>query len=95
MPAYWIARVKIVNQEKFAEYAKRAAPAITKAGGRFLARGGEHVTLEGQDYPRQVVIEFASLAQARACYQSPEYQTARAFLKGGAVERELSLVEGI
>ena len=94
MSAYWIARVKVINPEAFVEYAKRAGPAVSKNGGRFLARGGEYVTLEGEEYPRNVVVEFANLEQAVACYHSPEYQEARSFLQGSA-EREISLVAGV
>ncbi len=94
MSAYWIARVKVNNSEAFVEYAKRAGPAVMKNGGKFLARGGRYEILEGEEYPRNVVVEFASLDQALACYHSPEYQEARSFLKDSA-EREIALVEGI
>lgn len=94
MSAYWIARVKVKNPQAFGEYAKRAGPAVTQNGGKFLARGGQYETVEGEDYPRNVVVEFASLDQALACYHSPEYQEARSFLKDSA-EREIALVEGV
>jgi uncharacterized protein (DUF1330 family) len=41
-----------------------------------------------------VVIEFASLEQAVACHESPEYREAAAFRAGGAGEVELVIVEG-
>ena len=94
MPAYWIGRINIIDQDAFAEYAKRAGPAIVKHGGKFLARGGKSVTLEGQDYVRNVVVEFTSLDQALACYHSPEYQEAWS-LQEGAAEREICAVEGV
>jgi uncharacterized protein (DUF1330 family) len=94
MTAYWIGRVNVINQEGVAEYAKRAGPVILKHGGRFLARGGNLVTLEGKEYSRNVIIEFPSLDQAVGCYNSPEYQEAAVFLKGAA-EREVCVVEGV
>lgn len=94
MSAYWIARVNVLDKDAFAEYAKRAGPAIVKHGGRFLARGGKFVTLEGKEYARNVVIEFASLEQALTCYNSPEYQEARTF-RQGATEGVIGIVEGL
>ncbi len=94
MTAYWIGRVNVINQEGVAEYAKRAGPVILKHGGRFLARGGNLVTLEGKEYSRNVIIEFPSLDQAVGCYNSPEYQEAAVFLEGAA-EREVCVVEGV
>ena len=38
--AYWVSVYRsISNEDKFAAYAKLAGPALTAAGGRFLARG--------------------------------------------------------
>jgi uncharacterized protein (DUF1330 family) len=93
MPAYWIGHVQITDAEQYGKYAELAGPAIEKHGGRFLARGGKHMTLEGEDFPRNVVVEFDSLDTAVACYQSPDYQEALAFAKKGAT-RNLCIVEG-
>jgi len=94
MAAYWMARVKVTDEDSYGEYAKRAGPAIEKHGGRFLARGGRFVTLEGAEYPRNVLVEFPSVEAAQACYNSPEYQEAVAFAKGAA-DRLLVVFEGI
>ena len=42
-------------------YAKLAGPAITGAGGRFLARGIAAIAFEGGVKQRVVVIEFDSV----------------------------------
>lgn len=94
MPAYWMSKVQITDAAAYAEYAKRAGPAIEKHGGRFLARGGRCVTLEGDEYPRNVLVEFASVEQAVACYRSKEYQEAWAYQKDAA-RREVCIVEGL
>lgn len=94
MTAYWIGRVRVTDPDGYGEYAKRAGPAIEKHGGRFLARGGRTVTLEGDEYPRNVVVEFPSVEAAEACYNSPEYQEAVAFAKDAA-DRLLCIVEGV
>ncbi|HSR56368.1 MAG TPA: DUF1330 domain-containing protein, partial [Alphaproteobacteria bacterium] len=89
-----IARVQVTDEPAYGEYAKRAGPAIEKHGGRFLARGGKVVTFEGDEFPRNVVIEFPSLDAAVACYKSTDYQEAWAFQKGAAI-REVCIVEGV
>lgn len=94
MPAHWMARVKVTDEASYGEYAKRAGPAIEKHGGRFLARAGRFVTLEGAEYPRNVLIEFPSVEAAEACYNSSEYQEAVGFAKGAA-DRLLVIVEGV
>ncbi|MDH3231164.1 MAG: DUF1330 domain-containing protein [Alphaproteobacteria bacterium] len=94
MPAYWMTRVKVTDEAAYGEYAKRAGPAIAQHGGRFLARGGRFVTLEGDEYPRNVLVEFPSVEAAQACYDSPEYQEAVAFAKDAA-DRLMVIVEGV
>ncbi|CAN5767656.1 DUF1330 domain-containing protein [soil metagenome] len=94
MPAYWIAHVSVTDEEAYRRYASLATEAIAQHGGRFLARGGRHLQLEGRDHARNVVAEFPSLEAAEACYRSPEYQTALGHARG-ASERDLVLVEGL
>ena len=94
MPAYWIAHIEVTDADRYGEYAKRAGPAIAAHGGRFLARGGKHLQLEGNDRARNVVVEFPDLATAEACYRSPAYQEALAYARGASV-RDLVLVEGV
>ena len=94
MTAYWIARVSVTDEAAYGEYAKRAGPAIAQHGGKFLARGGRFVTLEGAEYPRNVLVEFPSVEAAEACYNSPEYQEAAASAKDAA-DRLLVIVEGV
>jgi len=82
------------NAEVFQTYRSRAAEAIAKYGGRYLARGGEVQTLEGAWNPRNIIIvEFRSMEQARAWYQSPEYASALD-VRDVALEHNLILVDG-
>ena len=92
MPALWIAHVTVTDDDAYGRYAKLAGPAIAKHGGRFLARGGRFVQLEGKERPRNVVAQFPSVEAAEACYHSPEYQEALSHARG-ASERELLIVE--
>lgn len=92
MPALWIAHVTVTDNEAYGRYAKLAGPAIAAHGGKFLARGGRYVQLEGKERPRNVVASFASLDDAVACYHSDAYQEALSHARD-ASERELLVVE--
>lgn len=92
MPALWIAHVTVTDPDAYGKYASLAGPAITQHGGKFLARGGRFVQLEGKERPRNVVAEFPSLEAAVECYHSDEYQAALNHARG-ASERDLMVVE--
>ena len=66
---------QVKDPAKLAAYAKLAVPAIEAAGGRFLARGVAAKAYEAGQLERTVVIEFESVAQVTAMYDSPAYQT--------------------
>lgn len=77
MTAYVIADVTVTNPEGYAAYRPLAAASIAQHGGKFIARGGAVESLEGGWAPsRIVIIEFPSMAAARAWYDSPDYQAA-------------------
>lgn len=92
MPALWIAHVAVTDPDAYGRYAALAGPAIAKHGGRFIARAGRYVQLEGKDRPRNVVAKFPSVEAAEDCYRSAEYQEALSHA-AGAAERELVIVE--
>ena len=90
----WIAVYeKIENMEILKKYAVKAAPAIGKYSGKFLVRGGKNITLEGNQSPRTVIVEFPTFSDAEKCYNSNEYQEALSILKGFA-KRNLQIIEG-
>ena len=93
--AYWTSVYRAIHDpEAMAAYAKLAGPAIQKAGGRFLARGTPAQVYESGVNQRVVIVEFASLAQAVAAHDSPDYQEALRVL-GKAVDRDLRITEGV
>ena len=91
---YWLARLDINDRETFAEYRKRNAAPITRFGGRFVVKGGKAETLLGPVREENVVIEFDDYAQAKACFQSAEYQAAAEYLKRSCSVIEFVIVEG-
>lgn len=93
MTAYWIAHVTVTDPDPYKLYADGAVTAFQKYGARILARGGKSEQLEGNGRPRNVVIEFASMEDALACYNSPEYQAAKKHREGAGLA-DLVIVEG-
>jgi len=94
--AYWVVSYRAIHKpEVFARYAAVAPAAVQANGGRFLVRGMAAKVYEAGIQQRVVVIEFETLAQALAAHDTPAYQAALKELDGGAVERDLRIVEGI
>lgn len=91
--AYWIAHVTITDPDPYALYAAGASEVFREFGARVLARGGPVRQLEGEGHPRNVVIEFDSMEQALACYNSPGYRAAKAHRAGAGIAN-ICIVEG-
>ena len=95
MPAYVVVDVKATDAERAARYRDVSGPSVEHHGGRFLARGGALVVLEGDWEPdRLVVIEFGSMDAARAWFDSDDYREARA-VRAGAGTWRMIIVDGI
>ena len=93
MKGYWIGRVDVSNPDAYQNYVKANAVPFAKYGARFLVRGGTYRVAEGGARARNVVIEFPSYQAALECWDSPEYQAAKAKREGACVA-EFVLVEG-
>ncbi|HKY74756.1 MAG TPA: DUF1330 domain-containing protein [Acidimicrobiia bacterium] len=93
MSAYVLVEVEVEDPDRYAEYRPLAAESLAKHGGRYLVRGGQAEALEGEWYPRIVVLEFDSLEAAHAWYYSDEYQAAVALRHESAKSRMIA-VEG-
>jgi uncharacterized protein (DUF1330 family) len=96
MAAYSITDVEVLDIDEFRRYREVAGAAVAQYGGRFLVRGAEPVVAEGQ-WPsgqRVNVIEFLSMEQLKAWYDSPEYAPARDIART-ALRRRLLFVEGV
>jgi uncharacterized protein (DUF1330 family) len=95
MPAYWVARSRIIDPVAYKKYTDRVPAIIAKYGGKVLARGGRFQIMEGSDkFHRFVVIEFPTFEQGVACFTSSDYSEAAAFRRGGAGEVETVMVDG-
>ena len=95
MSAYWLARANITDPVAYKKYTDQVPGILKRYGGTVLARGGRYQVMEGpEDFHRSVVIEFPTLEQAVACFESPEYQEAAAFRRNGGGTVENVIVEG-
>ncbi len=92
---YWVTTYRVVKDaEKVAAYARLAGPALTAAGGRFIARGEPSMIYELGMKQRTVIIEFESVEQAIAAHDSDAYQEALVVLGDGA-DRDMRIVGGV
>jgi uncharacterized protein (DUF1330 family) len=78
-PAYVIDQIDVSNLDAYIkEFGPLAGKAIESGGGKYLARGGKTVVIEGEPPKgRVVVLAFDSLEQAQAAFSSPAMLEAR------------------
>ena len=75
MAYYLVADMSITDPELFAEFAAAVPATVQQYGGRYLIRGGKCEVAQGDWTPKRlVVIEFGSMDQAKAWYDSPEFE---------------------
>jgi uncharacterized protein (DUF1330 family) len=95
MPAYVIVETDVTDPEQYERYKAASPAAIAAGGGRFIVRGGELVTLEGDWHPpRLVLLEFPDLAAAKRWYESEAYQGVKKLREGAAGFRAVA-VQGV
>ena len=95
MAAYIIVDVEVTDPKEYQTYARQTLATIEKYGGKFIVRGGQTETLEGDWQPgRFVVLEFSSVEQAKAWYNAPEY-TAIIGIRHHAANSKMILVQGV
>ena len=90
---YWVVRVSVHDQQRYPDYLAAAKPAFEKFGANFIVCGGAFDSMEGTSRDRNVVVEFKDFATAKACYQSPEYQAAKA-IRQKYSEADFIIIEG-
>jgi uncharacterized protein (DUF1330 family) len=97
MAAYVIARVEVRDTAWRAEYGPKTRALVQKHGGKALAGFGsavERLEGEGQLPSTIVILEFPSLAQAKAWYNDPEYAPMITLRQTGA-DADIVVVDGI
>lgn len=95
MAAYLVVDIDVTDANQYAQYTALAPAAIAAHGGRYLVRGGAPTPVEGDWSPtRIVVLEFPTMADAKAFYDSPAYVEARA-VRAGAATMRMVAVNGV
>jgi len=61
--------VEIRDVNQYQEFMKGVKPAIEAAGGKYLARGGQHKVYEGDWQPRRIVLLDSPLSLLRVLLQ--------------------------
>ena len=93
---YVIALNTVNDQERYTnEFAPSIAKTIQDAGGKFLVRGGQTISIHGAPpAPRVVVVQFENLDKLQALYNSASYKDAIAVGDKYSTQR-IFAVEGI
>lgn len=96
MAAYVIGSVTVHDPSWLEEYGPAVDAMVKSNGGKYVARDLEPNHLEGGGAQPTVIVilEFPSVTQARAWYDSPEYQPYIKMRQAGATG-DLFLVAGL
>ncbi len=96
MAAYLIFELgQVADAAAIGEYVERGPAIVQQYGGRYLARGQQAEVVEGDHPPcAMVLIEFPSMAQLKAFYDSPEYTPLRQ-LRQRAMSGTFLMLEGV
>lgn len=94
MAAYVIVEIEITDPEAYKDYTKLTPATLEKYNGKFIVRGGNYESLEGNWKPdRIVLLEFPSLERAKEWWNSPEYTPAKS-IRQKAANTKMIVVEG-
>ena len=94
MAAYAVfLKEKTIDAEEMGTYSTLAKPTLSQHPARPLVFYGMLNILEGPAFEGAVILEFESMVEARAWYESSEYQVAAKHRRAGASFR-VFLIEG-
>jgi len=94
MKGYVLAFIDVEDAKNYSPYAAGVPATIAAYGGRYLVRNGKKEVREGSlPADRVVMLEFPSVDQAKAWYESEEYQALLPIRKS-ASKGTLLIVEG-
>ena len=94
MSAYVIVQVDVHDDAGYEDYKPQVPATLEPFGGRFVVRGGDPETLEGDWAPKRiVVIGFPDRDRAKAWLESDVYRDARA-LRHATAHTKMIVVDG-
>jgi uncharacterized protein (DUF1330 family) len=95
MAGYIIVEIDVTDPDLYETYRQMAGATVLSHGGKYLVRGGAVETLEGDWQPKRIVVlEFESVAQARAWWDCEEYREPKKLRQKSAVTKMI-LLEGV
>ncbi len=95
MAAYVILDLSIHDHKEMEEYKKLAPATVTVFGGKFIVRGGQTITLEGEWNPERIVIlEFPTIERANEWWNSEIYAKAKEIRQRSA-KTKIIIIEGV
>ena len=92
-PAFYISEFEVNDPEGIKPYSQQVEATFAPFTGRYVVRGGQSASLEGDQPKRIVVIDFDSMTQAQAWYDSAAYRAIRPIRLQSAKSR-VYVVEG-
>lgn len=94
-PGFVVVDVEVQDAAAYAAYRAKAPATLQRHGGRYIVRGGDLTHREpGWDVSRFVILQFPSVADAKAWYDSPEYQAILP-IRLKSTKSRLMIVEGL
>ena len=87
-----ISTTKILDEENYNEYVRRARPIIESYGGEYLLQSNKFVAAKDWEAEKIVIIKFGEKKQLDRCFQSPEYKEIVP-LREGSIESKFVMVE--
>ncbi|WGW03977.1 DUF1330 domain-containing protein [Tropicibacter oceani] len=90
---YIIGHITVNDPEAYKEYIARDTPILESYGAKFIVRGGQSQTPEGETQNRHVIIEFPDYETAQRAYNDPAYQEV-AEIRRRTATSTIILVEG-
>jgi uncharacterized protein (DUF1330 family) len=95
MAAYVIVEVSIQDHGEYEKYKKLTPAAIAAFNGKFLVRGGETISLEGDWKPERIVLlEFPTVEKANEWWHSQLYTEAK-LIRQRAAKTKMIVIQGV
>jgi uncharacterized protein (DUF1330 family) len=95
MAAYVIVEVNVENTLEYEEYKKLTPTTLAAFDGKFIVRGGQTETLEGEWQPdRIVILEFPTVDRAKEWWNSDDYTKAQA-IRQRTAKTKMIVVQGV
>ena len=94
MPAYVIVEVSITDPKEYEDYKKLTPATIAAFNGKFIVRGAQAESLEGDWNPERIVIlEFPSVEKAKEWWNSEMYTKAKV-IRQRTAKTKMIVIEG-